>query len=128
MTTTALPSGNGCTDTRTYDAVGRLASVTTAKSDSALASWTLKHDAAGQPTQLDTVRKDEAQPPQYYGSYTYNAAGELTQASSGLIRQMYTCDALGNYTGNGSTASTQFLDTGYAACLSVVDAVRKAFS
>ncbi len=153
MTTTALPSGNGYTDTRTYDTVGRLASVTTAKGDSNLASWTLKHDAAGQPTQLDTVRTDQAQPPQYYGyddagrltswctsaagttdcpegsavvtygydevgnratmakngkttTYAYDAADELTQATTGLIRQVYTYDADGNYTGNGSTAST----------------------
>ncbi|MFD5056213.1 fibronectin type III domain-containing protein [Streptomyces tendae] len=153
LTTTTLPSGNGYADTRTYDRTGRLASITTADRDSTLASWTLKRDAAGQPTQLDTVRADGSRPPQYYGyddagrlaswctsateatgcsegsalveytydkvgnratmakkgrttTYTYDAADELTRATTGLIRQVYTYDADGNYTGNGSTAST----------------------
>ncbi|MFE7960775.1 DUF6531 domain-containing protein [Streptomyces sp. NPDC057413] len=153
LTTTTLPSGNGYTDTRTYDRTGRLASITTAKGTSTLASWTLKRDAAGQPTQLDSVRAGQVQPRQHYGyddagrltswctsaagttdcagasavvkytydqvgnratmekngkitTYAYDAADELTQATTGLIRQVYKYDADGNYTGNGSTAGT----------------------
>nr|WP_239081286.1 DUF6531 domain-containing protein [Streptomyces coelicoflavus] len=102
-TTTTLPSGNGYTDTRTYDRTGRLASISTADGDSTLASWTLKRDAAGQPTQLDTVRADGSRPPQYYG---YDDAGRLaswctsateaTGCPEGSALVEYTYDKVGN--------------------------------
>ncbi|MEU9974093.1 polymorphic toxin type 17 domain-containing protein [Streptomyces sp. NPDC051014] len=157
LISSALPSANGYTDTRTYDHAGLLASLTTADGDSTLASWTVQRDATGQPTQLDSVRNGQAQPPQYYGyddvgrlaswctsatgttdcpsgsavvtygydkvgnrttmekggkttTYSYDAADELTQATTGTVRQVYKYDADGNYTGNGSTASTVTYD------------------
>ncbi|MFG3053820.1 fibronectin type III domain-containing protein [Kitasatospora sp. NPDC048239] len=45
-------------------------------------------------------------------TYTYDAADQLTLSASGLVRQNYTYDADGNYTGNGSSANTIAYDAG----------------
>ncbi|MFH8446916.1 hypothetical protein ACH4D3_37645 [Streptomyces sp. NPDC018026] len=104
LTTTKLPSGNGYADTRTYDRIGRLASITTADGESTLASWTLKRDAASQPMQLDTVRADGFRPPQYYGydddagrlaSWCTSATG-TTGCPEGSALVKYTYDKVGN--------------------------------
>jgi YD repeat-containing protein len=76
LTTTTLPSGNGYTETRTYDRAGRLTSVDNAKAGTSLSKflWTL--DAAGNPTKAQTTRAGS----DTFDAYEYDSRDRLTAA------------------------------------------------
>jgi RHS repeat-associated protein len=86
-----------------YDDAGRLtswctsaASTTGCPAGSAQVGYT--YDNAGNRATMAKGGKTTA--------YTYDAADELTTAVTGVARQNYKYDADGNYTGNGSSASS----------------------
>lgn len=116
LTSTALPAGNGYTESRQYDQAGRLASIATAKSGSTLASWQYSYNSAGRPTELDSVRAGQAQPPQYFGydldgrltSWCTSTAG-TTNCPAGSSQVGYTYDPVGNRTTTTKAGRT----TGY---------------
>jgi YD repeat-containing protein len=56
LTAIGQPSGNGYTETRSYDRAGRLNSVDNAKSGISLSKFVWTLDAAGNPTQVETSR------------------------------------------------------------------------
>ncbi|HEX6467513.1 MAG TPA: DUF6531 domain-containing protein [Streptosporangiaceae bacterium] len=117
LVTAILPPGNGYTETRSYDAAGRLTKIAGAKSGTTLASWNLTLDPAGRPTKVDVTR---AGTPATTRTYGYNADGRLTSecvfpatdstCPGGSDQVDYTYDGVGNRTTSTSNGET----TGYS--------------
>lgn len=118
LTDTTLPTANGYTEKRGYDADGRLTSIGSTKGTSTLADWKLTLDDAGQPSRVDVTRAGKQASNQYY---TYDGAGRLltdctsaTQAAACPTTDLatgttYTYDGVGNR----STATTNGTLTTY---------------
>jgi RHS repeat-associated protein len=92
LTTTTLPSGNGYTETRTFDRAGRLTGVDNAKSGTSLSKflWTL--DAAGNPTKAQTTRSGV----DVYDAYEYDARNRLTGSCYGVASSATDCTSAAN--------------------------------
>jgi RHS repeat-associated protein len=103
LTSAALPSTVGYTETRTFDAVGRLTAAQTSTGTATLASWNLTLDKDGRPTSVAVARSGAAASTLTYG---YDAAGRLTSACTtastttgcpaGSSVTSYTYDKVGN--------------------------------
>ena len=76
LQTTTHPSGVGTTETRSYDADGRLTTVANTTGSGTLSqfAWTLNAD--GQPTQIDTTRASTTT----HQALTYDSRDRLTEA------------------------------------------------
>jgi RHS repeat-associated protein len=113
-TKTTLPGSTHLVETRTYDAAGRPASVTTRKGTSVSTGTTYAYDAAGNP--VDAVDSHKS-----HTAYVYDAADRLLRAcygastcSSAKTSVAYGYDQLGNRTtqttSGGTTAYTYDAD------------------
>jgi RHS repeat-associated protein len=66
-----LPSGNGYTESRTYDRAGRVIEVKNANASSMLSKYDYSYDPAGETTQITTLNRVE--------NYTYDNRGRLSE-------------------------------------------------
>jgi RHS repeat-associated protein len=95
---TALPSGNGYAETRSYDKAGRLIEVKNAKGTSTLSDFNATLDPAGNPTRIDQTGSVSATT-----TYTYDVNDRLTSVcyqtscpNSGDPLTTWTYDKVGN--------------------------------
>ncbi|MEV8021333.1 toxin glutamine deamidase domain-containing protein [Streptomyces sp. NPDC086554] len=112
LTSTQLPGSNGYTETRSFDAAGRLTDIASVKGDTTLTGWRAVLDPAGQPKRIDSQRKSTAES-QYY---TYDKAGRLdTECTSptkadtcptDASTTKYTYDKVGNRKSRTNTKGT----------------------
>lgn len=112
LTSTQLPGSNGYTETRAFDAAGRLTDIASVKGDTTLTGWRAVLDPAGQPKRIDSQRKSTAES-QYY---TYDKAGRLdTECTSPTkadtcpteaATTKYTYDKVGNRKSRTNTKGT----------------------
>ncbi len=117
LTTITSPTGNGHTETRTFDSTGRLDSATTTGGASVLSAWEVDRDANGQPLRVDATRAGQ------HSSqlFSYDANGRLTGECT-TTPETETCpegdEATTAYTydqvGNRLTAHTGTQTTTYA--------------
>lgn len=84
LTTTALPSGNGYTETRTYDRADRLTGVKNATPTTTLSNFVSTLDPVGNPTQIDQTGATTST-----STYTYDTNDRLTS----VCFQAGTCPA-----------------------------------
>ena len=108
-TSLAYPSGNGYTESRTYDHAGRVTQVKDANSSSTLSQFDYVYDSDGDPTKITTLAGEQ--------NYTYDDLDRITQ----VCYQAVTCastDPHISYTydsvGNRLTESSDTADTTYA--------------
>ena len=103
LTSVTSPTGNGHTETRTFDPTGRLATAATTQDVSVLSSWEVDRDANGQPLRVDALRADQ----ESSQLFAYDANGRLalectTTAEAeacpeeGEATTAYTYDQVGN--------------------------------
>ncbi|GLU47104.1 hypothetical protein Nans01_14550 [Nocardiopsis ansamitocini] len=117
LTTVTSPTGNGHTETRTYDPANLLSGITTGKAGTALSTWALTRDPNGQPLQVDAVRSGQAG----RQIFAYDDNGRLTQecattpdataCPAGPDTTTYTYDQVGNrLTAQSDTTTTYAYD------------------
>jgi YD repeat-containing protein len=95
LTAIGQPSGNGYTETRSYDRAGRLNSVDNAKSGISLSKFVWTLDAAGNPTQVETSRS----PGDVYDLYEYDARNRLTGSCFDVASSATSCTGATNAIG-----------------------------
>jgi YD repeat-containing protein len=116
ITAVTAPTSNGHSETRTYDAAGRLSAVHGTGPEGELSSWDITRDANGQPLRIDSVRAGEAS----RQLFTYDTNGRLAQecttaadadsCPSGAATTDYTYDPVGNrLTEHTGGATTEYL-------------------
>jgi RHS repeat-associated protein len=93
LVTTANPSSNGYTETRTYDRAGRLTTLSNDNGSTVLSRFTRTLDPAGNPTLVATLRGSTTNSV----AYTYDARERLTKACYGAI----TCTGASTYLAYG---------------------------
>ncbi|MEY9863623.1 RHS repeat-associated protein [Catenulispora sp. GAS73] len=76
LTGVTYPSTTGATEKIGYDAAGRLNTLTTARSGSAVGTWQITRDESGRPTAVSATHAGTTADT----SYTYDPAGRLTSA------------------------------------------------
>ncbi|WP_399932281.1 DUF6531 domain-containing protein [Streptomyces kanamyceticus] len=102
LTSTELPSSSGYTETRKFDAAGRITDIASARASTTLSSWHAVLDPAGQPKRIDSQR--EAKAKSLY--YTYDESGRLKAECTAAVKAdscpaaapttTYTYDKVGN--------------------------------
>ncbi|MFF0726046.1 DUF6531 domain-containing protein [Streptomyces sp. NPDC004134] len=102
LTASQLPTANGYTEQRDYDAAGRLTDIASTKANVTLSGWHATLDPAGQPHRITSTRKSTTA----HSYYTYDDAGRLlTECTSptegetcptGAPTTSYTYDKVGN--------------------------------
>lgn len=116
LATLTTPAANGYTESRTYDSVGRIATVTNTRGATTLSSFAQTYDPASNPASSTTVNGGSTT----RAVYSHDAAGRLTDVcyaatcAGATARIAYAYDPVGNRTSETRTGVTAPGTTTYA--------------
>lgn len=105
LTTLTTPAANGYTESRSYDSVGRVSTVTNTRGATTLSSFAQTYDAASNPATSTMVNAGTTK----QAVYIHDGAGRLTEVcyaatcAAAAARIAYTYDPVGNRTSETRT-------------------------